>query len=371
MYCKHFGECGSCGLYELSYDEQLVRKTQRVKELLLPVYDGEITTFNSPQSHYRARAEFRVWHNGDKCDYAMSNITKNGVVMINECPKVIAPIENRMWEMLKLINTSKLLSHKLFGVEFLASTLDEVLVTLLYHKKLDDDWLKEAKGLEAKLDVSIIGRSKGQKLTLSKESVNERLVIEDKNFWYMHYEGGFTQPNPFVNTQMISWAKGKAKSIGYGDLLESYCGLGNFTLPLSDCFSKVLATEVSKRSIYNALENCELNSIQNINFIRLSSEEMTQALGKKREFNRLRDIDLDSYDFSCVLVDPPRAGLDHDTIKLISNIEHIIYISCNPDTLARDMAVLSQTHETLDAAIFDQFPHTEHIESGVFLKKRV
>ena len=371
MYCKHFGECGSCGLYEMSYDEQLSSKTQRVKELLKPVYAGRVTAFSSPQSHYRARAEFRIWHNGDKCDYAMSNITKNGVVMISECPKVIAPIENRMWDMLKLINTSKLLSHKLFGVEFLASSLDEVLVTLLYHKKLDDDWAKEAKGLEAKLDISVIGRSRGQKLVLSKESVSERLGIDDKSFWYMHYEGGFTQPNPAVNTKMISWAKEKAKSIGYGDMLESYCGLGNFTIPLAAHFDKVLATEVSKRSIASAKENCALNSVDNIAFIRLSSEEMTEALSGVRAFNRLRDIDLDSYDFSCVLVDPPRAGLDSGTIELISDIDHIIYISCNPDTLARDLAVLSQTHDVLDAAIFDQFPHTEHIESGVFLKKKV
>jgi len=355
----------------MSYDEQLSSKTQRVKELLKPVYTGGVTAFSSPQSHYRARAEFRIWHNGDKCDYAMSNITKNGVVMISECPKVIVPIENRMWDMLQLINTSKLLSHKLFGVEFLSSTLDEVLVTLLYHKKLDDDWIKEAKGLEAKLDIYIIGRSKGQKLVLSKESVSERLAIDDKNFWYMHYEGGFTQPNPAVNTLMISWAKEKAKSIGHGDLLESYCGLGNFTIPLAAHFDKVLATEISKRSIASAKENCALNSVDNIDFIRLSSEEMTEALSGKRAFNRLRDIDLDSYNFSCVLVDPPRAGLDSGTIELISGIEHIIYISCNPDTLARDLAILSQTHDALDAAVFDQFPHTEHIESGVFLKKKV
>ncbi|MDD5406883.1 MAG: tRNA (uridine(54)-C5)-methyltransferase TrmA [Sulfurovaceae bacterium] len=370
MTCKHFGECGSCSLYKLNYDEQINSKAIRVKKLLEPFYTNDLSVFSSPLSHYRARAEFRIWHNGDKCDYAMSNITKNGVVMINECSKVILPIENRMWEMLKLINASKLLSHRLFGVEFLASSLDEVLVTLLYHKKLDDDWIKEAKGLEAKLDISVIGRSRGQKLVLSKESVNERLNIDGKDFWYTHYEGGFTQPNPTVNAQMISWAKSKASSIGHGDLLESYCGLGNFTLPLSDCFGKVLATEVSKRSIYNALENCKINDIDNIDFIRLSSEEMSEALRGAREFNRLKGVDLNSYNFSCVLVDPPRAGLDSDTIKLISNTEHIIYISCNPDTLARDLTVLSQTHEVVDAAIFDQFPHTEHIESGVFLKKR-
>jgi tRNA (uracil-5-)-methyltransferase len=97
---------------------------------------------------------------------------------------------------------------------------------------------------------------------------------------------------------------------------------------------------------------------------------MTQAHNKEREFRRLQSVDLDSYDFSCVLVDPPRAGLDSDTIELISKIEHIVYISCNPQTLARDLETLSQTHKVVNSAIFDQFPHTPHIESGVFLSKK-
>ena len=110
--------------------------------------------------------------------------------------------------------------------------------------------------------------------------------------------------------------------------------------------------------------------LRNIEFVRLSSEEMTQALNKEREFRRLKDVDLDSYNFSTVLVDPPRAGLDSDTIGLISNIQNIIYISCNPETLARDLVELSKTHNIKESAIFDQFPHTHHIESGVFLTKK-
>ncbi len=169
---------------------------------------------------------------------------------------------------------------------------------------------------------------------------------------------------------MIEWAIKQAKKVGYGDFLESYCGLGNFTLPLSHYFNKVLATEISKGSIKAALENCVLNGVENITFARLASEEMTEALNGKREFNRLREIDLKSYSFSTVLVDPPRAGLDKGTMELISKIENIIYISCNPETLARDLETLTQTHHVVEAAMYDQFPHTPHVESGVFLCKR-
>ncbi len=371
LICKHFGSCGSCGLHGMRYDEQLAEKEKRVSQLLAPFYKNALEVFDSPDSHYRARAEFRIWHEGDRCDYAMGNMTKDGAVTIEECPKVIEPIEKRMWKLLKKINAStEVLKKRLFAVEFLATTTDECLITMLYHRKLDEVWSEEAKALESELECKVMGRSRKQKVILSDEFVTEKLEIDGKMVTYVQYESGFTQPNPVVNVKMIEWAIKQAKKVGYGDFLESYCGLGNFTLPLSRYFERVLATEISKRSIHAALENCERNGVSNITFARLASEEMTEALNGEREFTRLKGIDLKSYDFSTVLVDPPRAGLDEGTIKLISNIEHIIYISCNPETLARDLETLTKTHEVKEAAMFDQFPHTEHVESGVFLVKK-
>jgi len=371
MTCEHFGSCGSCGLYEVPYVEQLINKEKKVSELLAPFYTNRLELFESPSSHYRARSEFRIWHEDDRCDYAMGNIEKKGAINIKECPKVIESIEKRMWRLLDEINNStQVLKKRLFAVEFLATTTDECLITMLYHRKLDETWSSEAKKLERLLECKVMGRSRKQKVILSDEFVIEKLPIDNKIFLYKQYESGFTQPNPKVNIKMIEWAIKQASQVGYGDFLESYCGLGNFTLPLSHYFDKVLATEISKRSIQSALENCELNSVTNITFARLSSQEMTQALNEVREFNRLKEIDLKSYHFSTVLVDPPRAGLDEETIGLISTIEYIIYISCNPETLARDLETLTQTHQVLDGAIFDQFPHTSHVESGVFLKKK-
>ena len=382
MNCKHFGTCGSCGLYELSYDEQLKQKEERVSELLAPFYVKKLEVFDSPSEHYRARSEFRIWHDGDRCDYAMGKMPVDGVrekgaVSISECPKVIEPIEKRMWKLLDKINAStEVLKKRLFAVEFLATTTDECLVTMLYHRKLDDAWSAEAKELETELNCKVMGRSRKQKVIISDEFVTEKLNIDGKTFTYVEYESGFTQPNPVVNVKMIEWAIKQAKKVsnekvGRGDFLESYCGLGNFTLPLSHYFDEVLATEISKGSIKAALENCELNGVENITFARLASEEMTEALSGVREFTRLKEIDLKSYNFSTVLVDPPRAGLDEGTIALISNIENIIYISCNPETLVRDLVTLSQTHDVVEAAMYDQFPHTEHVESGVFLQRKI
>jgi len=374
--CKHFGTCGSCGLFDLSYETQLTQKEQRVSALLNPFYTKDLEVFDSPTSHYRARSEFRIWHEGERCDYAMGKMPVDGVrekgaINIHECPKVIVPIEKRMWRLLDKINASQdVLKNRLFAVEFLATTTDECLITMLYHRKLDDVWSAEAKLLESELNCKIMGRSRKQKVLLSDEFVTEKLEIDGKMVTYVQYESGFTQPNPTVNVKMIEWAITQAKKVGHGDFLEAYCGLGNFTLPLSHYFDKVLATEISKNSIHAALENCALNDITNITFARLSSEEMTEALSGVREFRRLKEIDLNAYDFSTVLVDPPRAGLDEASIGLISKIENIIYISCNPETLARDLETLTKTHEVVEAALYDQFPHTSHVESGVFLQKK-
>ncbi|MCH9739947.1 MAG: tRNA (uridine(54)-C5)-methyltransferase TrmA [Epsilonproteobacteria bacterium] len=370
MNCKHFGTCGSCAIFEVEYQTELMDKKERVLGLLSPFGVDDLEVFSANESHYRARSEFKIWHEGDSCSYAMGRLDRKGAVTISECPKVIKPIEKRMMPLLEKINGSEILKHRLFAVEFLSTTTDECLITMIYHRKLDEVWEREAKLLEENLNASIMGRSRKQKVILSQEYVTEKLFIDGQDYFYRHYESGFTQPNPAVNIKMIEWAIKQAKKVEQGDFLESYCGLGNFTIPLAKYFDRVLATEISKRSIHAANENCELNGISNIEFIRLASEEMTQALNRVREFRRLEGVDLDSYNFSTVLVDPPRAGLDSDTIELISNIENIIYISCNPETLARDLVELSKTHKIEDAAIYDQFPHTHHVESGVFLVKR-
>jgi len=79
-------------------------------------------------------------------------------------------------------------------------------------------------------------------------------------------------------------------------------------------------------------------------------------------------IDLDDYQFSTVFVDPPRAGIDVKTLQLIARFDHIIYISCNPETLADNLKVLCETHVIVRTALFDQFPYTDKIESGVWLR---
>ena len=154
-------------------------------------------------------------------------------------------------------------------------------------------------------------------------------------------------------------------------MLELYCGNGNFTLPLSQQFDNVIATELSKASIRAARENLQQNGIENVQMIRLSAEEVTQAMTGERQFRRLAELPkpLYEYDLRTIFVDPPRAGLDQATLQMAAGFASIIYISCNPQTLADNLQLLCKTHSIEHFALFDQFPYTEHMECGVFLRQ--
>lgn len=355
-----------------NYSALLANKCSFLQDLLQPYYQDELEVFASPTKHFRMRAEFRFWHEEHDAFYAMFTKDKNkSLVRLENFPIANETINNLMPKLRQAILASAILKERLFQVEFLSTLSGESLITLIYHKPLCEQWQNEAKQLEQALSCHIIGRSKKQKLVLSQDFVTEELMILDKKYSYHQAEGSFTQPNAIINQKMITWAISCLESEQNTDYLELYCGNGNFTLPLSHYFRKVLATEISKTSVNSAHINIKQNQINNTRIARLSSEEFTQALNKEREFNRLKqaDIRLDDYQFSTVLVDPPRAGLDDGTLKLISQFDQIIYISCNPNSLADNLSMLSQTHRICKAALFDQFPYTDHIEAGVLLKK--
>ncbi len=372
MNCNYFGICASCTLFDKTYEEQLNYKIQREKERFSNFTNIDFDIIKSNESNFRNRAEFRIWwekgeNNKEILSYAMNDFKKN-ILKINSCEMVSFHIKELMPKLIDELQNDLELSFKLFAVEFLGSSTKDMLVTLIYHKKLEESWIQKAKEIEKRLNIKIIGRSKKQRLVLTNDYINETLNISNQNFFFAYEENGFTQPNTNVNVQMIEWVLKNTKNSSK-DLCELYCGGGNFTIPLSTKFRKVLATEISKTSIKSALRNCSLNKIESISFIRMSAEDFVQALNKVRAFNRLKDINLDDYEFDTIFMDPPRSGLDDTTRNLAKDFENIIYISCNPETLHRDLEELTKTHKIEKFALFDQFAFTNHIESGVILRK--
>lgn len=483
-------KCGGCEIDD-PYPTQLASKKKRILELFgKDLSCADFRVFASPEVGYRARAEFRIYRkntanqvatakNLAQIDLAMmskqkttkanpqknladKNQTNKSIkIPIKSCPILLPNISLALKSFIDLINDLarsenkqdyEVLSNKLYAIEALgvanpplsAKTTNDldsatqnshsVILTLIYHKKLDKKWEQKAKELSQKLpqNLALIGRSKNQKITLQTDKLLESITLE-KTYIFLRSEGRFSQPNAYINPLMINFVKDAIKSHKKEDLLELYCGEGNFCVSLASEFRSVLATEVVKSSIPALRENAKNNGIVNITALRLSGEESIEALEGKREFFRAREVDLKSFRFSHILIDPPRNGISgsgiggsnisqsgisgseisisgvsvnkskknggkissstlganqidnsktntknaiknplqkaREMLDFIAKHDYIIYISCNPLSLKNDLEILLQTHKITHFGLFDQFPHTHHIESALILKK--
>ncbi len=352
------------------YSTQLADKVKLFEQTFASLGVADTVAHASTPLHYRLRAEFRIWHDGDRLDYAMFDPEDPKVpITLDTFPPAAESICALMSRLRDRLAACEALRRRLFQIDFLATLSGDLLVTLIYHRSLGEDWEAAARELSADLDIRIIGRSRGQKLVLDRDWVQEEFELNGRQLRYKQVEGSFTQPNGGVNRQMLGWACRQAASFG-GNLVELYCGNGNFTIALSPLFERVLATEVSKSAVHAAQYNLTANHIENVAVVRMSSEEFSDALAGREQFTRLKDIDLEPFRHATLFVDPPRSGLDAVTLELARGFERILYISCNPRTLFDNVSALQDTHAVSASAVFDQFPYTRHLECGLVLTRR-
>ena len=356
------------------YDAQLAEKVARLQSMMAPFAAPAPEVFRSPVSHYRMRAEFRIWHDEDDLYHIMFDQETKQRIRVNSFPAASELINALMPAMLDGVRDIPALRFKLFQIDYLTTMSNQAVVSLLYHRKLGEEWQQHAEALRDNLraqgfNVHLIGRATKTKIELDQDFIDERLTVAGKEMIYRQVENSFTQPNAAMNVHMLEWALDATQG-SRGDLLELYCGNGNFSLALARNFNRVLATEIAKPSVASAQYNIAANEIDNVQIIRMAAEEFTQAMNGVREFRRLEGIDLKSYQCETIFVDPPRSGLDADTVKMVQAYPRILYISCNPQTLCENLEVLSETHNVSRLALFDQFPYTHHMECGVWLTRK-
>jgi len=340
-----------------------------------------IEVFRSPSINFRMRASFQVWRDGVDPDatrhFVMYN--RDDKVMPREVlsyPMGSLRINALMAPTLEAISASEVLQRKVRDVSFLTTLSGEALISISYNTPIGDEWVEEATPLAAALDARIVGRSRGVKLVVGGETVSETLEVPGRGACtYTQTEGAFTQPNAKVCEQMLGWAFDATRGFEESDLCELYCGNGCFTIALAPNFRRVVATELSKSSVHLAEGNVAANGVTNVQVARLSAEEFVEAHARRRHFRRLETAGIDlgeagGYQLETLFVDPPRAGLDAASRGLAASFERVVYISCNPETLARDVRALSATHDVARVAAFDQFPYTPHLECGVVLQAK-
>ena len=319
------------------YDAQLAEKVSRLQTMMTPFTAPDVEVFRSPVSHYRMRAEFRIWHDGDDLYHIIFDQATKQRIRVDSFPAASELINQMMPRLMAAIRDNQVLRFKLFQIDYLSTLSNQIVISLLYHRKLEEEWHAAASALRDQLraegfDVQLIGRATKTKICLDRDYVDERLPVAGKELIYRQVENSFTQPNAAMN--------------------------------------RVLATEIAEPSVASAQYNIAVNQIDNVQIIRMAAEEFTQAMNGVRSFNRLEGIDLSSYQCETIFVDPPRSGLDDETVKMVQAYPRILYISCNPQTLCDNLAALSGTHQIERLALFDQFPYTHHMECGVLLTRR-
>ena len=386
MECAHFGICGGCNNTALSYKQQFEGKIAQTTQEFYPLLNKQnvrIESFDSLESGFRARAEWRIYHDNGTMHFAMSALESAHKVPITQCPILLPILQSLFPLLLDILQHNQILHHKLYACNLLCSMQDEVIITLIYHKHLDSLWEEAAQKAQYRLTkalnvpLHIVGRSKNQKCVLGKTYICESLSLLNGTYHYQYFkqEGAFSQPNPLINLKMLEFVASSLQKLypkPICDALEIYCGSGNFTLILSAFFRKVLATEVVKSAIALLKDNMTQNHITNITPVRLNARESIQALCGERAFFRLKDVDIASFNIECVLIDPPRSGVgDKAILAFLQRFPSIIYISCNPSTLTQYLSILLQTHSIARFGLFDQFPYTHHRECVVILRKNL
>ena len=187
--------------------------------------------FRSPVSHYRMRAEFRIWHDGDDLYHIIFDQQTKSRIRVDSFPAASELINQLMTLMIDGVRNNPVLRNKLFQIDYLTTQSNQAIVSLLYHKALTDEWREQAEALRdaARAEYQRAPdwpRDQNQNHA-GPDYIDERLPVAGKEMVYRQVENSFTQPNAAMNVQMLEWAL-KATEGSKGDLLELYCGNGNF-----------------------------------------------------------------------------------------------------------------------------------------------
>ena len=333
-----------------------MNKFDRFQDNIKNNYDEKVVINLSPSTSFRSRCEFSY----EKNHYVMHDI--NEKIYIKTFKDASLDIQNLMPVLLKRINENNEINHKLFQVNFRSNQHNKIMVTMIYHKIIDKSLINLVNQISDDLKVNIIIRSKNYKYETKGLYLDDTLIY--KNLKIYQTDNTFTQSNKYLVDKMIF------KVIDFienpDDLLELYCGIGTFTIPLSFIFNKVLATENNRNSIKCLNKSLKENNISNIHNARLSSDEVSE-LFKGKIFNRMNSKSISDFNFSHILLDPPRSGLTEDVINLASNFKNIIYVSCSTETYIRDINLI-RSHKITNIELFDQFPNKNHLEIVSVLK---
>ncbi len=303
--CPYYEKCGGCDILHIPYNEQLLYKENKIKNIVSRYLKDDIHINNIVKSdkQFNYRNKVTLHTNNNKIGYYEKN--SNNIIPINNC---------------LLLNP----------------TLNNYIKTI---DKTNEELVLRTNGIDI-LDDN-----------------NSSIIKNIGKYKYLVSLKSFFQVNDNVTYKLYEKIKEYCNSTKEDTILDLYCGTGTIGIYLSEYCNKVLGIEINKQAIIDANKNKDLNNINNIEFIAEDVSKITNKIKFKP---------------SIIVVDPPRAGLDEKTIKEIIKINpnKLIYVSCDPMTLVRDLNILKYYFNIKEITPFDMFPNTYHVESVVLMNRK-
>ena len=383
--CKDFSKCGGCNLRHIKYDYTLEIKKVAVENCLYKALNrklkvNDVIGMDKPL-HYRNKLQYPVGLDKDKNPVmgVYSERTHN-IVPVSNCyiqNEICNKIAKDIFEFIKDNNISAYNEKTLKGtVRHIAIRIGvktkEILITLV----VNDNNFKKEKQLVEYLTAK---NPNIKSIVKNYNTKNTNVILGNRN--EIIYGNGYIydilgeykfkiSPLSFYQVNPIQTEILYSTAIKYADAeltqknniaLDLYCGIGTIGIFASKYFKKVYGIEIVDQAIEDAKENAKINNVDNIEFYAGDVEKiLPQILGNIEEKPNV------------VFVDPPRKGLDNKTIEVLKTIkpEKIVYISCNPATLARDLKQLEEKYKIKEVQPVDMFPYTSHVECVAVLQQK-
>lgn len=353
--CPVFHLCGGCQSQNIKYSGQLREKENILRETIERIggfHGFEVESiFPSPGEYeYRTRVQLSAWFYSGGWHAGFYQEGTRRKVKIESCPVSDRRINEAIYRISQVLSQ---ISDPHFPLEkvYIASNWKSAYITMVPRRSSKPGSLtalvKHLKRYEETENVSVSGRGEIE------------FEFEAKGHRFLASPSVFTQSNPPVNEAMIETVLEWAELSGGETVLDLYSGIGNFSIPCARYAGKVTGVEINKRAVGFAEKNAALNGIENAEFHSAPCEEFVRELASRGEA------------FELVIIDPPREGA-REIVGPVAELapDKIIYVSCDPSTLARDLKGFRGCGYALEKVRpFDMFPQTYHIESVSLLKK--
>ena len=333
-FCPYYNKCGGCQLQNMLYDNTINYKVEKVKNILkkfanininVNVIKSDITT------NYRNKITLKIKNK----KIGLYEYNSNDLIEINEC--LIA--HNAINDFIKVINNFNINNGE---IVIRCNYNNELLINIISNDKIT---MPEFDNLK------IVGIIHNNKLIYGEDHFME---LVNNKFFEVSYDS-FFQVNRDITSKIFNHIRNNI--LNNKNVLDLYCGVGTLGINVADISNKVYGIEIVENAVLNAIKNSKINKIDNTKYMLGSAQKIIDKIDD--------NIDV-------VIVDPPRSGLTNHEIDIIKEkkVDQIIYVSCDPITLSRDLKILNSNYNIKDITLFDMFPYTYHVETVSILERK-